>query len=86
MPQLRLCYKTFSLVVIQVLLVAGGRHGFPPFSYLSSVEMLLGLNAKVWAPGKQLPSPRTGTVGISLGNRFLLTGINPNSFNQSVPG
>ena len=57
---------------MQVYIVAGGDDGF--FSTLSSTEMLIGEDATEWTWGPQLPSRRRGVRGVSLGNRFLLTG------------
>jgi len=54
-----------------VLIVAGG---WFRSSSLSSTEMLVYDDAKAWTWGKPLPSPRYNPRGVSVGNRFLLTG------------
>ena len=57
---------------MQVFIVAGGWDG--PGSYLSSTEMLIGEDGKQWVDGPQLPRRLYGVRGVSIGNRFLLTG------------
>ena len=58
---------------MQVFIVAGGYDGSLP--YLSSTEMLIGEDATEWTWGAELPSRRIGLRGVSVANRFLLTGI-----------
>ena len=58
--------------MLQVYIVAGGRDGS---SVLSSTEMMIA-DGEEWTRGKPLPGPgRAGARGVSLANRFLLTGI-----------
>ena len=57
---------------MQVFIVAGGYDGFD--STLSSTEMLIGEDGKQWIDGPQLPRRLFGVRGVSIGNRFLLTG------------
>ena len=56
---------------MQVFIVAGGWDGF---LYLSSTEILIGEDGKQWVDGPQLPRRLNGVRGVSIGNRFLLTG------------
>ena len=65
-------HSEINCIVLQVFIVAGGWDGS---SRLSSTEMLIGQDAKEWTWGPQLPSARWGARGVSIGNRFLLTGI-----------
>ena len=58
--------------MLQVFIVAGGWDGLPG---LSSTEMLIGEDARAWTWGGNLPSGRSGVIGVSVANRFLLTGI-----------
>ena len=58
--------------MLQVFIVAGGYDGY---SQLSSTEMLIGEDARAWTWGGNLPSGRDGAIGVSVANRFLLTGI-----------
>ena len=58
--------------MLQVYIVAGGYDGS---SALSSTEMMIA-DGEEWIWGKPLPGPgRAGARGVSLANRFLLTGI-----------
>jgi len=54
-----------------VFIVAGGYAGS---SFLSSTEMLIGEDASAWTWGGNLPSGRDRAIGVSVANRFLLTG------------
>jgi len=58
--------------VLQVFIVAGG---FDGSSRLSSTEMLIGEDARAWTWGGNLPSGRSGAIGVSVANRFLLIGM-----------
>ena len=59
-------------ILLQVYIVAGGSDGS---SFLSSTEMMIA-DGEEWIWGKPLPGPgRGGARGVSLANRFLLTGI-----------
>ena len=60
--------------MLQVFIVAGGYEGWEGYSRLSSTEMLIGEDARVWTLGGNLPSGRSGAIGVSVANRFLLIG------------
>ena len=59
--------------MLQVFIVAGGYDG--PLRVSSTAEMLIGEDARAWTWGGNLPSGRSGVIGVSVANRFLLTGI-----------
>ena len=71
MQKITFTRKLIAWCWLQVFIVAGGIGS----SRLSSKEMLIGQDAKEWTMGPQLPSARGGARGVTIGNRFLLTGI-----------